>query len=120
MDSTRLLPLLGGIALLAAAPAFAQTETKPADMSAGGAVNAPMQHNSMQDGSMESHPAHHAMRHARRSEKTDSSQDSQVDQLNDRSYQAAQQGQAFSGASGDTPGQTSGSGTGATHATGKM
>ena len=120
MIRARLLPLMGGIALLAAAPAFAQTETKPADMGAGGTVNAPGQHDSMQQGSMESHPMHHAMRHAMRSGKSDASQDSQVDQLNDQSYQAAQQGQAFTGAGNDSAAPANGSGTGGTHATGKM
>jgi hypothetical protein len=114
MISTRLLPLLGGIALLAAAPAFAQSDTKPADTGAAGATNTPAQQEPA------THPMHHAMRQAMRSGRTDTSQDSAVDQLNNQSYQAAQQGQSFTAPTGDMGTQ---SGSPAMHgagASGKM
>ncbi len=127
MITTRLLPLLGGIAFLAAAPAFAQTQTKPADTGAPNTVNAPVEHGSMSP----PHPMYHSSRQAMRSGRADSSQDATVDQLNDQSYQAAQQGQAFNGASSDTASPSTGStgmpnnsssmsGSSANHGPGKM
>ncbi len=124
MAKARLLQAVCAVALMAAAPAFAQTTTQPADTSTGGSVNAPVKHDasapngatsqpkaapaekmgstggSGSSASMSSQPSHHVAMSSRSSGsmhgRTDSSQNSTVDQLNDQSYQAAHSGQAYS------------------------
>jgi hypothetical protein len=115
MAKARLLQAVCAVALLAAAPAFAQqTTTHPATTGAGNSVNAPVDQTTpgpagrssmvpaermdQTDSGMGSHSSHrsamsgHAGMHAR----NDTSQNSAVDQLNDQSFQAAQRGQSFS------------------------
>jgi hypothetical protein len=133
MTKSRLLQAVCTVAMLAAAPAFAQNT--PADTTGpNGTANA-TQHQAMpnggamsdsgggmKNGSMEpankmgstvgsaseSQPTHRsAMAHADRAMrgKTDTSQDAAVNRLNDQSYQAAEKGQAFSANdSNTTPG----------------
>jgi hypothetical protein len=87
MAKARLLQAVCAVALLAAAPAFAQQSTTqpPAQPSMAPADDT---------GSAGSH--HAAMREHAMHARTDTSQDSAVDQLNDQSFQAAQRGQSFS------------------------
>jgi hypothetical protein len=116
MLKTRLLQAACAAAMLAAVPAFAQTNTPPA-----GTGNPTPDHQSMpnnkssmapanKDGlgasakedmhsthrSAMAHPAH--MMH---SGKTDTSQNAAVDSLNEKSYQAAQNGQPAGGGMND-------------------
>lgn len=114
MAKTHLLQAVCTVALLAAAPAFAQTNTQMGTTGAGmgttgagGAPNSAMSHDMgpADSSGSGSHAAmmgkHHAsMMHdsgAMHARNSDRSQDAAVDQLNDRSYQAAHQGQAFNG-----------------------
>ncbi len=104
MASIRLLQVACAVALLATAPAFAQSSapggtsgaTTPGDMRA-----APSGH-AMHKSAM----AHHKMHGAQGA----SAQDSAVDRLNDQSYQAAQQGQAFTGPADGSAAPSSGAG----------
>jgi len=107
MLKTRLLQAACTVALLAAAPAFAQTATPPAGMAAGSASGqdtgpaktsmpttmAPASKDTM-------HPMHHsAMNHSghmMHAGKAGASHESTTDSLNDKSYQAAQNGQPAS------------------------
>jgi hypothetical protein len=141
MAKARLLQTACAIALLAAAPAFAQqTITQPATTGADNSVNAPVTHGSMtpnneaaqsnmapadQMGSSSSmgSSTHHAMgrrssgsMHARR----DTSQNSAVDQLNEQSYQAAQRGQAFSASDSGSSGNMSSGGSSGMRGSGSM
>jgi hypothetical protein len=129
MAKARLLQAVCTVAMLAAAPAFAQTDTQPGTTGAGNAVNAPaaddmstsgatgtsqmspaskmgsssgtaMNGQSTHRSAMMGHSDH--MMHGR----TDTSQDAAVDQLNDQSYRAAQQGQAFSASNTGAGGMT--------------
>jgi hypothetical protein len=124
MAKARLLQAVCTVALLAAAPAFAQqTTTQPATTGADNSVNAPVTHDQTpprptaqsnmapaekMEG-MGSHSMHHSAMsgpssmHAR----NDRSQNSAVDQLNDQSYQAAQRGQSFSAADSGSSGSMS-------------
>jgi hypothetical protein len=115
MLKTRLLQAVCTVAMLAAVPALAQTNTPPAGTGSSmpDQQSMPNTKNSMapanKDGlgasakddmhsthrSAMSHPAH--MMH---SGKTDSSQNAAVDSLNEKSYQAAQNGQAAGGGTG--------------------
>lgn len=99
MLKTRLLQAVCAVAMLAAVPAFAQSNTEnqaapPADTGNTGAPAA--------EGS---HATHHSTRahrtSAMHSGKTDSSQNAAVDRLNEQSYQAAQKGEAFGGGGSD-------------------
>jgi hypothetical protein len=118
MANTRLLQAICTVALLAAAPAIAQTDTAPASTGAGNSVNAPAADNtstgSGSSGAMTTHSHRSAMagRSGKMHGRSDASQDAAVNQLNDQSYQAAQRGQAFGtsnmGSSGMTPGGTNG------------
>jgi len=127
MANTRLLQAICAAAMLAAAPAIAQTDTAPALTGAGNSVNAPAADNSStgngSSGAMSTHAHHSAMMgHTGKMMhgKGDASQDAAVNQLNDQSYQAAQRGQAFGtsnmGSSGMNSGGMNGmsSGSGAT------
>jgi hypothetical protein len=126
MAQARLLQTVCAVALLAAAPAFAQSNDQPASTGRNNSVNAPMSHDrtgstsmapadrmgSPDDSSgMNMRSAHHAdmsshhMMHSR----NDVSQSDAVSQLNDQSYQAAQRGEAFSGT--NTMGSSMGSGS---------
>jgi hypothetical protein len=100
MRKTPLLQAICTVALLAAAPAFAQsTPPAPTDNSGnapgGGAPTA-----------QETQPKHPSgtmhRRSAKRSGRTDTSQNEAVDRLNDQSYQASQRGETFSGGGADT------------------
>jgi hypothetical protein len=134
MANARLLQAVCTVALLAAAPAFAQqTTTQPGDTGAGNPVAptpprpraqsnmAPAEKMDSTSGGSSSaaagsHSTHHAAMmghsgggmHAR----TDSSQNSAVDQLNDQSFQAAQRGQSFSSSDTGTSGSMMPAGSG--------
>ena len=102
MANARLLQAICTVAMLAAAPAIAQTDTAPASTGTGNSVNAPAADNtstgSGSSGTMSTHSHHSAMAgHSSKMMhgKSDASQDAAVNQLNDQSYQAAQRGQAF-------------------------
>jgi hypothetical protein len=117
MLKTRLLQAACTVAMLAAAPAFAQTATPPAGMAnstASGQATGPAK-TSMSNSKSSMAPANkddlgasakdssHAMHrsamahpaHMMHSGKTDSSQDAAVEDLNNKSYQAAQNGAAM-------------------------
>jgi hypothetical protein len=100
MANARLLQAVCTVAMLAAAPAIAQTDTAPASTGAGSS------------GTMSTHSHRSAMAgHSTKMMhgKSDSSQDAAVNQLNDQSYQAAQRGQAFGTSNMGSGGMTSGS-----------
>lgn len=107
MVTLRLLQATCTIALLAAAPAFAQETNNPsADTTMHNHVNVePNSSSTMSPGShMGMNETHHMKRHARASmhNKSDMAQDNSADQLNEKSLEAARGGQAFNGAgSGD-------------------
>ena len=105
MVRTRLLQAACAVALLAAAPAFAQTNTAPADTGVDNTPNVPSAHDRSATPRMGSGGGHsmHRMMHSR----SDTSQNSAVDQLNDQSYQAVQNGQPYTGMS-TTGGQGAG------------
>src|SRR3954471_13544929 len=118
MAKARLLQTVCAVALLAAAPAFAQTDTRSATTGAGNTPNAPMANDSTTSGgtgytaqSSTMSPAtttdsrsedssaptggHSTYRTAQASHsrsRTDTSQNGEVDRLNEQSYQAAQRG----------------------------
>jgi hypothetical protein len=115
MANTRLLRAICTVAMLAAAPAIAQTDTAPASTGAGNSVNAPAADDtstgSGSSGAMTSHSHHSAMAgHSGKMMhgKSGASQDAAVNQLNDQSYQAAQRGQAFGTSNMGSGGMTSG------------
>ena len=95
MLKTRLLQAVCTVAMLAAVPAFAQSNTPPAGSGSG--TGAPM--------AEESHSTHHSTKAHRsgtmHSAKSAASQDAAVDRLNEQSYQAAQKGEAFNGGGSD-------------------
>jgi hypothetical protein len=112
MAKARLLQAVCAVALLAAAPAFAQQSTTqpaaqpnmaPADNTGSG--------NGSSDsaGSQSTHRA--AMRGHPTNARTDTSQNAAVDQLNEQSFQAAQRGQAFSASDTGSSGGTMSGGT---------
>jgi hypothetical protein len=125
MAKAGLLQAVCTVAILAAAPAFAQTDTRPESTGSGNTVNAPaadtgpMSTSKMgsSSGEMNSQSTHRSamVGHSGMMRgKSDASQDAAVDQLNDRSYRAAQQGQAFgsnTGSSGSMAPAGSGSNT---------
>jgi hypothetical protein len=106
MLKTRLLQAVCTVAMLAAVPAFAQSNTPPADTGSAGPT------------ADESHATHHSARAHRpgamQSGKSTASQDAAVDRLNEQSYQAAQKGESFTGGGSDqgSPGATNPSGSG--------
>lgn len=122
MINTRLLQSACTVAMLAASPVFAQSNTPTGATGAGGAPNTPTMHEAMPGGTTAtstaggdsaastahsrhmSMPRHHSAGMMHRG-KGDTSQDAAVDQLNQQSYQAAQQGHSFSG-TGSTGGAT--------------
>jgi hypothetical protein len=126
MLKTRLLQAVCTVAMLAAVPAFAQSNspsagagstappsadnaggTAPADKDGLGAPAA--------DGSHATHRSAKGHRTgAMQSGKSATSQDAAVDNLNEQSYQAAQKGQAFTGGGSDqgSAGMTNPSGSG--------
>jgi hypothetical protein len=134
MVKARLLQAVCAVALLAAAPAFAQTNAKPADTGVDNTVNAPATHTGTMSPAMHmgaddqsSGTMHHmsthrsamgghetGMMHGR----SDSSQDAAVDRLNDQSFQAAQSGQTYGGPNMQPGGMSGGSASGAGSATG--
>jgi hypothetical protein len=96
MAKARLLQAVCTVAMLAAAPAFAQTNMQPADPG------------SDQSTSATSHSTHRSAGHAGATRGgRDSSQNAAVDRLNDQSFQAAQQGQPFSAPGGGSMGSGS-------------
>jgi hypothetical protein len=112
MSKTRLLQAVCTVALLAAAPAFAQTNVQPADTGVGGAPNNPTANETMPNrsgsmapadrmGAMGSHSGmdSHSTRHAAMDHRGRSA-DTSADQLNEQSYQAARSGQAYNGSGG--------------------
>jgi hypothetical protein len=134
MAKARLLSAACTVAMLAASPVFAQSNTPTGDTGAGGVTNAPTMHEttppsttppSMSAGNGSpatgtQHPAHrmameqHHGAGAMRVGKSDTAQNAAVDRLNDQSYQAAQQGQKFNtvgsaGSNASMPAGTSGS-----------
>lgn len=126
MAKLKLVQAACAVALLASAPAFAQSNTEVgATGQGGGAVN-PTAHETMpsntggtsmsgdkgnmmpahgmnasgSQAAMDSHSTHRAAMghmHGMMHGRNDRSQDAAVDQLNEQSYQAAQNGQAFNG-----------------------
>jgi hypothetical protein len=112
MLKTRLLQAVCTVAMLAAVPAFAQSNTPPAGTGStgpGGADNKAGMMPADNTGSGgptadDSHATHRSARGHRgaamHTGKGAASQDSAVDQLNDQSYAAAQKGQAFTGGGG--------------------
>lgn len=109
MTKARLLPAVCTVAMLAAAPAWAQTSPPSGD------PNAPAGQTGSSSGSTGSHAAHRsstAHRGGATHSRTDTSQDAAVDQLNDQSYQAARQGQAYNGAAPSSGGMTAPAGPG--------
>ena len=128
MAKARLLQAVCAVALLAAAPAFAQqTTTQPATTGADNSVNAPVMHDQavpgrttqsnmapaeqmdQTGGGMGGHSTRHASMsgHSGMHARADNSQNSAVDQLNEQSYQAAQRGQAFSASDSGSAGTMS-------------
>ena len=110
MTKARLLQAVCTVAMLAAAPAFAQTNTQPATTGADNSVNSPTgtgssmapadRMGSSDSSGMSTRSTHHAtMGHSSGMMRSrgDSSQNAAVDQLNEQSYQAAQRGEAFNG-----------------------
>jgi hypothetical protein len=99
MQKNRLLQAVCAVAMLAAMPAFGQSNTPPAGAEPAdtGNMAAPA--------AGESHTTHHSARAHRtgamHSGKTDASQNADVDRLNEQSYQAAQKGEAFGGGGPD-------------------
>ena len=121
MAKARLFQAVCVAAMLAAAPAIAQTDTQPADTGANNSVNAPEAPNAGSTGGSAPTPAgkmgtdtmpHHHRAVGAMHAKTEVSQDAAVDHLNDQSYQAAQRGEAFNG-SGGAPSDAAGTGVGA-------
>ena len=132
MAQARLLQAVCTVALLAAAPAFAQTATQPAGVgnppnvptahdptmprSAAPSSMAPAEKMGTSSDSGASADTHRSTMNDHRMGathgRTDTSQNAAVDQLNEQSYQAAQNGQAFSatdnGSSGTMPPSGSG------------
>jgi len=104
MAKARLLQAACTVAMLAASPVFAQSNTPTGDTGAGGGANTPTV-NETNSGNMPSKTMSHQpgmmRRHnmAMKSSKNNTSQDAAVDRLNEQSYQAAQQGQTFGGSS---------------------
>ena len=99
MLKTRLLQAVCTVAMLAAVPAFAQSNT-------ANQARRPRTRGNMGAPAAEgSHATHHSARAHRtgamHSGKTDSSQNAAVDRLNEQSYQAAQKGEAFGGGGSD-------------------
>src|SRR5690348_2272622 len=92
MEKARLLQAVCTVAVLAAAPAVAQTDTAPASK-----MGSPDGSNS--SSAMSTHSSHRSGMGSRSTgmmhSKADSAGDAAVDQLNDQSYQAAQRGEAF-------------------------
>ena len=120
MARAGLLQAIGAVALLAAAPAFAQSNTQPADTGPGNSVVNPTANEpgGMAPSGMSGHNTRHStMGNGMHATRTDTSQNEAVDQLNDQSLRAARQGQAFNGTAGygssgyGSPGQSNGSGT---------
>jgi hypothetical protein len=134
MAKARLLQAVCTVAILAAAPAFAQTDTRPAGT--GSSVNSPTDDNtpptsgtmtpaskmgssgeSSSSAAMHSQSTHrsamagHGMMHT----KSDTSQDAAVDELNNQSYQAAQRGQTLSSSNMRSGGMTAPSGSASMH-----
>jgi hypothetical protein len=107
MTTTKLSLVAGAALMLAALPAFAQTNTQPGTMN-GNPGMTPKSSMGTSAGGM--HASDHAQdthqsmspHHAMRGGRNDGSQNAAVDRLNDQSFQAAQQGQNF------TPGSSSG------------
>lgn len=121
MRRSGMLRFACAVTALMAAPAFAQSNTQPAEQGAGGTVNAPMARPapgpsgsvsdqgtgmtprssmgmSSDSGRMGGHGTGMAATHGTmRPGKGDSSQSAAVDMLNDQSYAAAQKGEAFTG-----------------------
>jgi hypothetical protein len=110
MAKTGLLPAVCSIAILAASPAFAQTNMPTGDAPAGAPNNRTMpmtpadkmgaSHGPM--GEMGSHPemdrhSGHRVAMGAMHGRSEASQNAAVDQLNEQSYQAARSGQAFNG-----------------------
>jgi hypothetical protein len=130
MANTRLLQAVCTVAILAAVPAFAQTNMPTGDIAAGGAANNPTAHEAMPNGNMapadrmgsphgsmggmsshagmDRHSEHRAAMTAMHGQ-SETSQNAAVDQLNERSYQAAHSGQAFNGTGSDMTTAPSGS-----------
>jgi hypothetical protein len=100
--------------LLAAAPAFAQTNTPPASTGAGNTPHTPTKNAPAPAAGMDmksskaqmpEHPMHKsamAHHHMMDSAKNAGAQDAAVDHLNDQSYQAAQAGHSFDVSGGST------------------
>jgi hypothetical protein len=115
MAKSGLLRAACTVALLAAAPAFAQTATQPADTGAGNMPNAPAAHDSSgmspgmkmgsstdgeSSGTMSHQSTHRSAMgggHESMHSRNDTSQNAAVERLNDQSFQAAQSGQAYTG-----------------------
>jgi hypothetical protein len=122
MLKTRLLQAVCTVAMLAAVPAFAQSNT-PGSVAPPGADNkagmAPADNTGAGGPTADdSHATHRSARGHRsgamHSGKSATSQDAAVDRLNEQSYQAAQKGEAFGGGGSDqgSSGMTKPSGSG--------
>lgn len=100
MVRIRLFQAVCSVAILAAAPAFAQGGETPDSARAAQGMATPSDNGSAGNQTMSG--THHTRARSSMRAKNDTSQDADVDQLNDKSYQAAQSGQAFSAGSAGT------------------
>ena len=118
MAKMRLLNVACTVAMLAAAPAFAQSNTETGSTGAGGTAVNPTAHEAM-SGSSDSmsggrshagmgHSMHRHMGHNAVGMHDRTSQDMSADQLNEKSYQAARTGQPFSSGGTMAPGGSGG------------
>jgi len=112
MISTRFLSMVGTVAMLAAAPAFAQTNTQTGSTGVGGVAENPTAHETMPRSSrmapgdrsgMDSHRSRMGHSSGSMHSRADSSADTSADRLNEQSYQAARNGQAYSGQAYNRP-----------------
>lgn len=123
MATTRLLQAACAAAILAAMPAFAQTNTETGSTGTGGMPKNPTAHETMPNtmpghksmgshAGMEDHMTHRsAMTHTGSELRRGAGQSAAVDQLNEQSYQAARNGQGFNGTNATGTMAPSGSGS---------
>ena len=100
MAKARLLQAACTVAMLAASPVFAQTNTPTGDTGAGGSANTPTTNEATPANTppnTTSHSSGMTRRHnmAMKTSRSNTSQDAAVDRLNEQSLQAAQQGFFF-------------------------
>jgi hypothetical protein len=121
MANTRLLKAVCTVAMLAATPVLAQSQTQPADTGPGNSVNNPVADtgttatgNRANGTSMSNHSAHRStMTHSPRTMhgRSDSAENDAVDRLNEQSLRAAHSGRDFQSGATDTPAMMGGGST---------